>query len=224
MKNSNTLTILVVDDHPFTADAYINLISTAKNDDYTFLKATNCEMAYKIMEVRAKEGNPIDMALMDINLPPFEKEKILSGSDLAVILREKFPLCKIIMLTMHSEHLILNKVLKIINPEGFLSKNDIDFSTFPSIFLKIKEGENYFSPTINKSLQDLVHTTIKWDEFDTQIMLLLEKGIPTKEIPNYIDISLSTIEKRKANIKRQIADQKVSDKELINVCKKLNLI
>lgn len=225
MKKLIPFTILVVDDHPFTSDAYINLISKANETiKYNFLKATSCEMAYKVIESAVKSGKKIDMALMDINLPPYEKEKILSGSDLALVVREKFPKCKIVMLTMHSEHLILNKVLKTINPEGFISKNDIDFSTFPNIFFKIKSGENYFSPTINRSLQSLVVNTIHWDEYDTQIILLLEKGIQTKHIPEYIDISLSTIEKRKANIKRQLADQKVSDEALISICKKLNLI
>jgi DNA-binding NarL/FixJ family response regulator len=225
MKKFKLFTILVVDDHPFTSDAYINLISKANDAfKYTFLKATSCEMAYNVIESTNKSGKKIDMALMDINLPPYEKEKILSGSDLALIVREKFPTCKIVMLTMHSEHLILNKVLKTINPEGFISKNDIDFSTFPNIFFKIKEGENYFSPTINKSLQSLVVNTIHWDEYDTQIILLLEKGIQTKHIPDYIDISLSTIEKRKANIKRQLANQKVSDEAIISICKKLKLI
>lgn len=225
MKNSKNFTILVVDDHPFTSDAYINMITKAKDDEhYKFIKATNCEKAFKTIEMVLKKGKKIDMALMDINLPPYEKEKILSGSDLALLVREQFPACKIVMLTMHSEHLILNKVLKMINPEGFISKNDIDFSTFPNLFFKIKNGENYFSPTINKSLQGFVSKTLSWDEYDTQIILLLEKGIQTKHIPEYIDISLSTIEKRKANIKRQLADQKVSDEELISICKKLKLI
>lgn len=222
MKN---LTILVVDDHPFTSDAYINLISKAKNtDSFTFLKATNCEAAFHIIESNALEGNTIDLALMDINLPPFEEQKILSGSDLALLIRHKFPECKIIMLTMHSEQLILNKVLKTINPEGFISKNDIDFSTFPKIFFKIKDGKNYFSPTITDSLHALLNNRMGWDEFDTQIILLLDKGIKTVNIPSHIDLSLSAIEKRKATIKRELGNQKITDQELITLCKTLKLI
>lgn len=225
MNKFKNLTILVVDDHPFTSDAYINLISKKKTDhNYNFLKATNCEKAFKILEIMVNKEKNIDIALLDINLPPYEKEKILSGTDLAILIREKFPKCKIVMLTMLSEHLILNKVYKTVNPEGFISKNDIDFSTFPDIFFRIKDGEKYFSPTINKSFQSLLSNTIKWDEIDTQIIILLEKGIQTKEIPNYIDVSLSSIEKRKANIKRQLADQKITDEELINICKTLKLI
>ncbi|NHM01479.1 response regulator [Flavobacterium difficile] len=225
MNKLKNLTVLVVDDHPFTSDAYINLISKEKDENsFKFVKETNCETAFNSIQFMLKKGKKLDMALLDINLPPYEKGRILSGSDLAVLIREKFPKCKIIMLTMHTEPLLLNKVIKTINPEGFISKNDIDFTTFPNIFFKIKNGENYFSPTINKSIQALVGKTLNWDEYDTQIILLLEKGIQTKDIPNYIDISLSSVEKRKASIKRQLAEQKITDNELITLCKKLKLI
>jgi DNA-binding NarL/FixJ family response regulator len=225
MNKFKNLTVLVVDDHPFTSDAYINLIS--KNEDncnYSFIKATNCEMAFKSIESIFIKEKTLNLALVDINLPPYPEEKILTGIDLAILIRAKFPKCKIIMLTMHSEHLILNRVFKSVNPEGFISKNDIDFSTFPDIFHKIKSGINYFSPTINNSLQELIHNTVNWDEYDTQIILLLEKGVLTKNMPNYIDLALSTIEKRKASIKRQLGTQKTTDEELISICKKLNLI
>lgn len=225
MNKLKNLTVLVVDDHPFTSDAYINLISKEKDENsFKFVKETNCEKAFNSIQFMLKKGKKLDMALLDINLPPYEQGRILSGSDLAVLIREKFPKCKIIMLTMHTEPLLLNKVIKTINPEGFISKNDIDFTTFPNIFFKIKNGENYFSPTINKSIQALVGKTLNWDEYDTQIILLLEKGIQTKDIPNYIDISLSSVEKRKASIKRQLAEQKITDNELITLCKKLKLI
>lgn len=219
------LNILVVDDHPMTIDAYINLINDIdSNSKFSFTKATNCKTAYSSIEVYKKTKESLDVALIDINIPPFEQEKILSGTDIAKIVRLKFPLCKIIMLTMHQEHLILNKVFKTINPEGFISKNDIDFTTFPEIFLKIIKGQNYFSPTINNSLATLFKNTVKWDQYDTQIIILIEKGIKTKDLTTYIDLSLSSIEKRKANIKRQIADKKVTDDELIIICKTLKLI
>jgi DNA-binding NarL/FixJ family response regulator len=128
------------------------------------------------------------------------------------------------MLTMHTEPLVLYNTYKSINPEGFLSKNDIDFEMFPEIINKIVHVENYYSTSINKAIQQLVKQTLGWDEFDSQIVLLLEKGIHTKDMPNYMNLSLSSIEKRKATIKRQVLDKKSSDKELIAECKKLKLI
>lgn len=95
---------------------------------------------------------------------------------------------------------------------------------FPEIFDRIVNIENYFSPTINTAIQSLVKQTLKWDEFDTQIIILLDKGIQTKDLPQYINLSLSSIEKRKAILKRQILDQKASDKLLLERCKMLKLV
>ena len=95
---------------------------------------------------------------------------------------------------------------------------------FPEIFNRIVNIENYFSHSINNAINQLFKQTLSWDEFDTQILLFLEKGIQTKDLPQHINLSLSTIEKRKAALKNQIFNQKVSDKVLIEKCKILKLI
>ncbi len=219
------LSILIIEDHPVVADAYINLIKSASDEfDFIFTHVNNCLTAFKQIELYLKTNTTLDIALIDINVPSYPEEMISSGTDIAKLIRDKFPLCKIIVVTMHSEHLILNNVFKIVNPEGFISKSDINFSSFADIFIKILEGQSFYSPTINKSLQTLLRNAIKWDEFDTQIVLLTAKNIKNKYIADHLNISLSTVEKRKANIKRQIADKKVSDDELIKLCKMLKLL
>lgn len=224
MKNKK-MNILVVDDHQMNSDAYINLIKSSQGKkEIIFQKAIDCYTAFKVIKQAEKTSASIDIALIDISIPEYKEEKLLSGTDVALLLRNSFPDCLIIMLTMHTEPLILFNVFKQINPEGFISKNDIDFEMFPEIFDRIVNIENYFSPTINSAIQSLVKQTLKWDEFDTQIIILLDKGIQTKDLPQYIDLSLSSIEKRKAILKRQILDQKSTDKELIEKCKMLKLI
>lgn len=224
MKNKK-INILVVDDHQMNSDAYINLIKSSQGKkEIIFQKAIDCYSGFKVIKQAEKTRTPIDIALIDISIPEYKEEKLLSGTDVAMLLRNSFPDCLIIMLTMHTEPLILFNVFKQVNPEGFISKNDIDFEMFPEVFDRIVNIENYFSPTINAAIQSLVKQTLKWDEFDTQIILLLDKGIQTKDLPQYIDLSLSSIEKRKAILKRQILDQKSSDKELIAKCKMLKLI
>ncbi|WP_339888584.1 response regulator [uncultured Flavobacterium sp.] len=222
---SKLINILVVDDHPMTTDAYINLIRLSSQDlQFNFETASDCETAFKHIEMHAKIGKTIDIAIIDIGLPPYKDEKITSGADIAKLVREKFEFCKVIILTMHHEALLLNDIFKSINPEGFLSKNDIDFVTFPKIFSSILKHNRYISKTIYEALVALFKQNISWDEYDSQIMLLLEKGIKTKELPKYIELSLSSIEKRKANIKLQLLDKRGTDNELIEVAKNLNLI
>lgn len=217
--------ILVIDDHPMNSDAYINLIKSKDEFNETiFHKATNCFSAFKIIKQAEITETPFDVALIDISIPEYKEQKLLSGTDVALLIRNTFPDCIIIMLTMHNESLILFNAYKQVNPEGFISKNDIDFEMFPGIFYKIVNSENYYSASINNAIQQLLKRTLSWDEFDTQIILLLDKGIQTKDLPQFINISLSAIEKRKAVLKRQILDQKALDKDLIAKCKLLKLI
>lgn len=225
MMNKKKTNILVVDDHPINVDAYVNLIiSNSSKEEIIFHKAKDCSTAFKTLNRLEKSNIPLDVALIDINIPEYREEKLLSGTDIALLIRNTFPDCIIIMLTMHTEPLILINVLEQVKPEGFISKNDIDFETFPDIFYNIINSEDYYSPSINNSIQSLLRQTIKWDEFDTQIVLLLNKGIQTKDLPQHINLSLSSIEKRKAILKRQILDQKASDNDLIEKCKVLKLI
>ena len=224
MKNRKN-NILVIDDHPINSDAYINLIKSKDKFNKTiFHKGTDCHTAYKLIKQAEITETPFDVALIDISIPEYREQKLLSGTDVAILTRNTFPDCIIIMLTMHNESLVLFNAYKQVNPEGFISKNDIDFEMFPEVFNRIVNIENYFSPSINNAIQLLLKKTLSWDEFDTQILLFLEKGIQTKDLPEYINLSLSTIEKRKAAIKTQILNQKVTDKELIAKCKQLNLI
>jgi len=224
MKNRKN-NILVIDDHPINSDAYINLIRSKEEFNETiFHKGIDCQAAFKLIKQAEITETPFDVALIDISIPEYREQKLLSGTDVAIIIRNTFPDCIIIMLTMHNESLVLFNTYKQVSPEGFISKNDIDFEMFPEIFDRIVNVENYFSPSINIAIQQLLKKTLSWDEFDSQILLFLEKGIQTKDLPKYINLSLSTIEKKKAAIKTQILNQKVTDKELIAKCKQLNLI
>lgn len=224
MKNRKN-NILVIDDHPMNSDAYINLIRSKEEFNKTiFHKGIDCQTAFKLIKQAEITENPFDVALIDISIPEYREQKLLSGTDVAVLIRNTFPDCIIIMLTMHNESLVLFNAYKQVSPEGFISKNDIDFEMFPEIFDRIVNVENYFSPSINNAIQQLLKKNLSWDEFDTQILLFLEKGVQTKDLKQYINLSQSTIEKRKAALKTQIFNQKVSDKVLIAKCKLLKLI
>ncbi|KFF11190.1 response regulator [Flavobacterium hydatis] len=221
-----SLTILIVDDHPMTVDSYINLLSgnDFQKKEPNFIKSYNCEDAYNKINFQLKQNLNIDFALLDISLPPYKEFNIDSGIDLALLVRENFIDCKIVLLTMHSEPLTVDKVIKGIKPEGFISKSDIDFESFPSICKKIIEGETFQSNTIIKSQRKLFKKNINWDNHDNQILILISQGVKTINLPDYIPLSMSAIEKRKANIKDQLLKGKGSDKDLIEKAKKLGLL
>ena len=52
----------------------------------------------------------------------------------------------------------------------------------------------------------------------------MSQGVKTIDLPKFIPLSLSTIEKRKARLKMEFIDSKASDKILLESIKKLGLL
>ncbi|MGL2987760.1 response regulator [Flavobacterium sp. RSSA_27] len=125
--------LLLIDDHPIIIDSYSNILS---NHDAAidFTTANSCHDAYLKITERYVSQKTFDAAFLDISLPPYAAKKIKSGVDLAKLIRNHFPLCKIILLTMHSKSVIVNNTIQEINPEGFILKNDIDSNSFKEAY------------------------------------------------------------------------------------------
>lgn len=227
MYQSNHLkrTILIVDDHPINVDSYQILLSNIEsNIDAEYLVAYDCEQTYNTIKKHHINGKNIDFAFIDINLPEYPEKKLFSGSDVSILIREKFPFCKIIIISMHKEPNWVNQIFKSINPEGFIAKSDINYKCFPEIFQSIEENETYMSQSIKLSQKIMIQKNINWDDYDSKILQLIAQGEKTINLPNFIPLSLSAIEKRKANIKKQLMLNSGSDTELIDLAKNLGLI
>ena len=218
-------TILIVDDHPLNVDSYQTLLSTIEsNKQVDFILAYDCKEGYNSIKNIQANNVTIDFAFIDVNLPSYEEKKILSGSDLAMVVRNLFPNCKIIIISMHKEPIWVNQICKSVNPEGFIAKSDINYKNFPEAFRSIERDETYYSDSIKKSQKIFIQKNINWDDNDSKILQLISEGIKTIHLPNYIPLSLSAIEKRKANIKKQLILESGTDKELIDVAKNLGFI
>jgi DNA-binding NarL/FixJ family response regulator len=217
------LNILIVDDHPMTVNGYINVLSEEKFDGFElhFTKALDCEEAFNLI---TDPNNRFDIAYLDLSLPAYPAEKIFSGLDLGILLRKTMPKCIVIILTMHSEAKLVDRLINEINPQGILCKSDIDIDEFVNAFKTIYGGETYFSHKIAKSLKDRVFDNFNFDHYDRQILMRLSEGIATKNIPSYVPLSLSTIEKRKAHLKNIILEGKGDDHDLIEAIKKLGIL
>lgn len=219
------LNLLIVDDHPMIVDGYCAIFNNlVEGYNFNIYCAYNSEEAFKIIDQNSKLKNKIDIALIDVSLPPYKEEKILCGGDLAKVFKERYPLSKVIMITMHDEGMIIDKIITKVNPEGFINKSDVGFDTFSKVFEIILAGEKFISKTINNSIKELNNKKFGFDSIDYEIISLLEKGVKTKDIPNYVPLTLSAVEKRKVKIKSQILNYSCNDDELIRKVKDLNLL
>ena len=221
-----TKKIFLVDDHPITVDGYKNLIARTKTEtiDFDFVTAFSCEEAYKRIIEKHNDQENFDVALLDISLPAYPAKNLQTGIDVAKLIRYYFPACKIILLTMHSEPAIVTTAIHEVNPEGFILKNDIDATSFVNAYQSIMLGATFYNNTISKVQNNAIINKLNFDAIDLQILLLLDKKIKTKDMPNHINLSLSAIEKRKTNIKNQLLKDKGNDTAIVDTAKKLNLI
>ena len=216
--------ILIVDDHPFIIQGYKNAITRYNPKEYEFFidQANDCKSAYDIIT------NPntlvFDIAFLDISMPTYEEKGIFSGEDLAKLLNEYMPNCKIILLTMYTELLKIQNIIDTINPNGLVIKNDLTFDELLFGFNKVINNETYYSQSIQKMIDQSEQETIEIDLFDKQILFHISKGTKTKDISQYVPISIEAIEKRKLNLKKLLNLQEGSDIDLVREAKNRGLL
>jgi DNA-binding NarL/FixJ family response regulator len=215
---------LIVDDHPFIIQGYKNAITRYNPNEFDFLieEAKDCKSAYEI--ITNSETKAFDIAFLDISMPTYEEKGMFSGEDLAKLLMEYMPKCKIILLTMYTELLKIKNLISAINPNGLVIKNDLTFDELLFGFDKVMKNEIYYSQSIQKMIDLAESEAIEIDVFDKQILFHISKGTKTTDIPQYIPISLEAIEKRKQNLKELLNLKEDSDMELVREAKNKGLL
>lgn len=215
---SQIINVLIVDDHPFIIQGYKNVINLFPNKkiSFTYTEAIDCKSGYET--ILNSEIN-FDIAFLDISMPTYEEKNIHTGEDLAKIIIEKMPECKIVMLTMHSESLKVESIIEQINPLGLVIKNDLTFDQMILALGTILKGEKYYSEAVITFLNQLQQEKIYVDVIDKQILHYINKGIDSEDIPLYITISSSNVRARKERMKEQLGMTESSDADFIKAAK-----
>ena len=214
----------MIDDHPSMIEGYKSILSF--NDlglRITTTPAYNCESAYNIID-NTPVFKAFDFAFVDLSLPPYLEKNIKSGEDLALLIKNKFPNCKIVILTSHAEAFILDAIQKNIAPNGLLVKSDFTADEFLLAFEKIYNNHFYTSRTVVENIAELHEKSAFLDENNRKLITLLAEGVKTKNLPQRMNLSISAIDKQKAQIKYFFKIEKGSDEDIIREAKKHGLI
>lgn len=219
------LNVLIVDDHPLIVEGYRNTLTDnfGNPDDFDIDVAFNCDEAFALVK-KNKGVQPYNLALIDINLPPSKDGKITSGEDIARIFQEQHPDGKIIILTMHKEDSRIHGILQNINPEGFLIKSDLSSRELLRALEDVMDGKTYYSSTVNNHFRKMIANNFTLDQKNLKILYHLSRGIQTKNLDKYINLSLSAIEKRKNHIKELFDIKAANDEMLIQEARKRGFV
>ena len=125
---------------------------------------------------------------------------IMGGIDLIKEVNCSFPYVKVIVLSMHDEAHIANRLLKL-RVAGIMPKssNEIEFKDAIS---EVSNGGVYVHPLIKSNLKkkngqsDLSYLTKK----EVELLNLIYQGLTTKEIAETLHKSINTIETHRRNM------------------------
>lgn len=213
------MNILIIDDHPMTVEGFMNVllrINFNKNK-IVFTKAHNCKDGYDAIIKTANFFKSFDLAIIDQGLPNYPEQSIKSGSDLALLIKKHMPLCKIVIITAHTEAIIIYEIVKNIRPDGLINKNDINPDNLQLIINEIVEGKQYQSVLVKKCINEIWKKELMVEDFNRQILLYLSRGFKIKELKDVVYLSASAIQKRVIRMKNafEVTDDTSLVKEAI---------
>ena len=214
---------LIIDDHPLISEAYKSAFSFLENQEkdvsFHISTANCCDTANVLIEEFSSTNQNIDIIFLDISLPPSKDGKLLSGEDLGLLINDKLPNSKIIISTTFNDNYRVHSILKNINPDGFLVKNDITPVELVMAIKEVLSEPPYYSKTVMKMLRDQVMNDYFLDDLDRRILYELSMGTKMKDMPNLVPLSFAAIEKRKRVIRKMLDVSSSEDRELILTAK-----
>ena len=194
------MNILLVDDHPMTLEGFKNVLLKMDffEQETIFTKAHNCKEGYDSI---IKSSIPFDLAIIDQGLPSYLEQCISTGSDLALLIRKSMPDCKIIIITAHSEVIIIYDIIHNVQPDGLINKNDISPDNLQLIVAEVMQDNSYHSPIIKRCFNEIQKKELLFDDYNRQILSYLSKGFKVKELEGVVCLSTSAMQKRVIRMK-----------------------
>jgi DNA-binding NarL/FixJ family response regulator len=192
MLNKLPLRILLVDDHRIVLDGLRSLF----DKDTAFEIIAAASSAEEALEIMTKQLP--DILLTDYRLPG------LTGLELSIKVKEKYPHVKRVILSMHDEAILVKQILKE-GVDGYLLKS-IQQAELKMALERIMQGYPYVSPEITRLvLTDLHNETPEslLSEREQQVLNLIAKEFSNKQIADKLFISERTVETHRKNIFRK---------------------
>lgn len=218
---SNTIRVVLADDHVFVRDGIKSLLENEANIEVVG-EATDGLEALKIVDTEQP-----DLLILDIRMPN------LTGIEVVEKLRSQNNLVKIVMLSMHeSEEYVLKSIRA--GADGYLLKGSSKEEFLKAVHT-VANGGKYFSGDISSILIGQLSNPVAAMESkqsldedmmitkrEKEILKLLLSGKGNKEIAEALDISKRTAEVHRFNLMKKLKVKNLM--ELSNKANEFSLI
>lgn len=209
----NEIKLIIADDHELFRNGLAELLR--KHDDIKIVKSV--ADGSEFMELI---NSPIetDIVLLDITMPNMDGFEVLKE------LKSLNSNIKPIVISMHDDGNYIAKCAKM-GAYGYLLKNT-DESELILAIRSVNKGKKYFSAEISEKMINFMSTQSISENIlsnkETEVLVLISKGLTTKEIATKLFVSSRTIETHRANILKKLEVKNTA--ELIKKAAKINLV
>lgn len=193
-------TILIVDDHPLLRRGVRDVI--AENPKFQIVgEASDGEEAMR----QVAELKP-NIAIVDVDMPR------LNGLELLRRLRQLPSLVKTIILTMYKEEDVFNSAMDL-GAKAYVVKDNAANDIMAALE-KVMQGETYLSPVMleagqrrSNHVQELLLNKPQIETLtpsERRILKLIGEDYTSKEIANFLKLSVRTVDNHRQNICRKL--------------------
>ena len=208
--------ILAVDDHEMTTMGYKFILEDTEFEEFRVQMDTakSFEEAQQKITV-SLQSFPYDILLLDIQLGPPTGGTIKTGEDLGIWARKKSPDSMIVFMSSFSDNYRINSIMQSVDPEGYMVKSEIDKQSLQAMVRTVMSAPPYYTQKALAAIRKRMANDMALDENDKKILYHLSIGTKTKDMVNYISLSLPGIENRKRQLKSLFGVEKQNDQALI---------
>ncbi len=184
--------IVLVDDHRIVLDGLKRLLDNDINFN-VIAAVDSAEEAWKVITQQ-----PVDLLLTDYTMSG------MTGLELANQVKERYPNVKRVLLSMHDEAHLIKQIMKA-GVDGYLLKS-IQELELKQALKQIMNGLPFVSPEITKMMMADLSSGKKEElltDREQEILRLIVKEFPNKQIADKLFISERTVETHRKNIFRK---------------------
>lgn len=195
--------VLLVDDHQIVLDGLKRIIT----DSNAFEVMGNVNSGHQALQLL--QHMPVDLLLTDLDMPE------MHGSDLVKRVKESYPEIKVIVLSMHTDPVLVKELVSI-GADGFLVKTTSEEEIILAL-KKVAQGQQYYSTDITTSLMNQtshvsdIQKKFQLTQRELEILQLVADGFSTKEIGEQLFISIRTVDSHRLSIMKKLDVKNIAE-------------
>ncbi len=210
--------VLIADDHAIVREGLRHLIDGQTDMQVVSEARDGPDALEKAMSTRP------DVILLDIGMPR------LSGLDVAQLIKDRIPDCRIVVLSMHENEAYVHQLLEV-GVRGYILKTSASSEVVEAI-RAASRNEYYLSSSVNAEVINVYLKNRKekpvirgYDlltEREQQVFRLIAEGNTTAQVAEILCVSPKTIEKYRTNISSKLGLQSLVD--LVKYAVKIGIV